>query len=318
MSEVVLFFVGLSALTLKLAEIAVQSVTMRRLQAADPDQDELAIEDCSGWLDRLGSLPASLRNSLLGNRLRDALEHVERRGSASALDEELKYLSDLDAARQQEGYSLVRIIIWATPMLGFLGTVVGITAALGDLDPQLLATDPKSAMQGLLAGLYVAFDTTAEALSLSIVLMFIQFFVGTRGIASVVHRGRARGRRGAGSLHRGRRVRTHLAAVQRMANGVLKATEQMVQDQTQHWKHTIDAANSQWKELLEGSGKNLQTCLVRSLGHLAEELFGTAVAGGTADGRTSPGAGSNGRPCCRTMLGCCTPSRRNSFTRARS
>ena len=59
---------------------------------------------------------------------------------------------------------------------GVSRTVVGITQALGDLDPQLLATDPKSAMQGLLAGLYVAFDTTAEALSLSMVLMFVQFF----------------------------------------------------------------------------------------------------------------------------------------------
>ncbi len=32
-------------------------------------------------------------------------------------------------------------------------------------------------MEGLLAGLYVAFDTTALALSLSILLMFVQFFV---------------------------------------------------------------------------------------------------------------------------------------------
>ena len=29
-------------------------------------------------------------------------------------------LSDMDAARQHESYALVRILIWATPMLGFL------------------------------------------------------------------------------------------------------------------------------------------------------------------------------------------------------
>jgi hypothetical protein len=50
-----------------------------------------------------------------------------------------------------------------------------------------------------------------------------------------------------------------------MANAVLKATEQMVQDQTEHWRHTIDAANSQWKELLEGSGRGLQTALSAAL-----------------------------------------------------
>ena len=93
------------------------------------------------------------------------------------LDDELKYLADMDAARQHDSYALVRIIIWATPMLGFLGTVVGITQALGDLDPKMLATSIQTAMDGLLAGLYVAFDTTALALSLSILLMFFQFFV---------------------------------------------------------------------------------------------------------------------------------------------
>ena len=65
---------------------------------------------------------------------------MERKGSADGLDEDLKYLSELDEARQHDSYALVRIVVWATPMLGFLGTVVGITQALGDLDPQLLAT----------------------------------------------------------------------------------------------------------------------------------------------------------------------------------
>ena len=50
-------------------------------------------------------------------------------------------------------------------MLGFLGTVIGITQALGDLDPEELANSIQTAMDGLLSGLYVAFDTTAVALS---------------------------------------------------------------------------------------------------------------------------------------------------------
>ena len=43
--------------------------------------------------------------------------------------------------------------------------------------PQLLATNIQEAMEGLLAGLYVAFDTTALALTLSMALMFIQFLI---------------------------------------------------------------------------------------------------------------------------------------------
>ena len=78
----------------------------------------------------------------------------------------------------------MRIVIWATPMLGFLGTVVGITDALGDLGRELSTSGAadaggslNTAMEGLLAGLYVAFDTTAIALCFSIALMFIQFML---------------------------------------------------------------------------------------------------------------------------------------------
>ena len=59
------------------------------------------------------------------------MEHVCRRGSADALDDELKYLSDLDAARLHASYGLFRVIVWAIPILGFLGTVIGITMMLG-------------------------------------------------------------------------------------------------------------------------------------------------------------------------------------------
>ena len=60
-------------------------------------------------------------------------------------------------------------------MLGFLGTVIGITMSLADLSPQNLVSSPETAMEGMLAGLGVAFDTTALALSLAIILMFTQF-----------------------------------------------------------------------------------------------------------------------------------------------
>ena len=61
-------------------------------------------------------------------------------------------------------------------MLGFLGTVLGISQALGGI--QVGPDNDFSAMLGgLRESLYVAFDTTALALVLSIVLMFLQFLV---------------------------------------------------------------------------------------------------------------------------------------------
>ena len=173
-----LFFVGMSALLLKLLQVFAEHRALARIGLSEsPPACGQPIGECGRLLDALDQLPNGVRNSYLGNRLYQALEHVERQGSAAGLEDELKYLADVDAARQQEGYALVRIITWATPMLGFLGTVAGITQALGDLNPQELATSIQTAMDGLLAGLYVAFDTTAQGLSLSMTLMFVQFLV---------------------------------------------------------------------------------------------------------------------------------------------
>ncbi len=264
-SETVLFFIGLAALLLKSGEVLVQSSTLRRIRL-ESEEAPLEVEACSGLLDSLAKMPAHLQDSYLGKRLHAALDYVWRCQSAAGLGDELKYLADADAVRQHESYSLVRIIIWATPMLGFLGTVVGITQALGDLDPQLLATDPKTAMQGLLGGLYVAFDTTAEALSLSMVLMFVQFFTDrleSQLLSAVDQQAQEEllGRFASAATE----ANPQLAAVQRMSTTVLNAAHQLVQDQTEQWKLTLNEVNSQWKELLDSSGQNLRTALTSSL-----------------------------------------------------
>ena len=121
-------------------------------------------------------LPKWMHDHYLWQRMVNALHCIYRTNSTASVEDELKYLADLDLDRQQQRYSLVRILIWATPMLGFLGTVLGISQALGGINvgPD---NDFQQMMDGLRGSLYVAFDTTALALTLSMVLMFGQFLV---------------------------------------------------------------------------------------------------------------------------------------------
>ena len=67
-------------------------------------------------------------------------------------------LADQAAERLHESYSLVRTITWAVPILGFLGTVVGITMAIANVTPEQLDTS----LGEVTDGLAVAFDTTAR------------------------------------------------------------------------------------------------------------------------------------------------------------
>ena len=84
--------------------------------------------------------------------------------------------SAADEGRVDASYALVRVFVWAVPTLGFIGTVLGLGAAVGGFSESLEAA---ASLEGLKAsigtvtgGLGVAFDTTLLALVLSIVIMF--------------------------------------------------------------------------------------------------------------------------------------------------
>jgi biopolymer transport protein ExbB/TolQ len=265
--ETAMFFIGLSALTIKLTNVVRQYPLLDQVGLEAPRGSAWSIADATRLLDQLDELPARLQNCYLGRRLRDALGTVERNQSAERLDEELKYLADLDASRAHESYALVRIVIWATPMLGFLGTVIGITMALGQLSPEALVRTPEKAMEGLLAGLSVAFDTTAVALSFSIALMFVQFLIDriegqlleaveTRALEELIGRFEQTG--GAGD--------PHVASIERMSRSVVKATEQLVERQTQLWQGTMHQAQERWGKLVDDAGGVLQSSLAAALG----------------------------------------------------
>jgi len=119
-----MFFVGLVALLLKLANLVGQFAAMPTIGLDIDRHGSISPEQCGAMLDQVDALPATARRSYLGRRLRDALEYVERHATSEGLDDELKYLSEMDVARQHDSYALSRIIIWAAPMLGFLCTVI--------------------------------------------------------------------------------------------------------------------------------------------------------------------------------------------------
>ena len=72
--------------------------------------------------------------------------------------------ADHDADVVESSYTLVRGLIWAIPVLGFIGTVQGLSGALGSFGDVLVETNDfatiKPALRGVTGGLSTAFDTT--------------------------------------------------------------------------------------------------------------------------------------------------------------
>lgn len=277
--ETALFFVGLAGLILKALDIGRQSSALGQVALGPRDEGPQSPAEAEGLLANLGRLPEIQQDDYLPRRLREALQSVLFAGSADKLGDELKYLSESDAARSHASYGLLRIIIWAIPILGFLGTVIGITIAIASLNPQAL----EDSLPEVTGGLGVAFDTTALALGLSMVLMFVQFFVDRiegRLLGAVDARA---AEELAGRFEQlGTADDPQLAAMRRLAESMLRATEKLVQRQSELWQQSIDAAGARWAEMAASSGKQLEASLAagltQSLTAHAEKLAASAEA----------------------------------------
>jgi len=189
-----------------------------------------------------------LVRSWYGLRLGQLLGRQVERRSILRLDEDLKEYAERDGDAQHSSYAMVRINCWAMPMLGFLGTVIGISDTLGQMDAQALASGSQEAMNGLTSGLYVAFDTTAVGLVLTMVAMFMQFFVQRaeqaylaridRGTTSAMHR--------CLSDQEHSDTRDVEASLKLVANRLIESMQRLVQQQTQLWQESIGQVHSEW------------------------------------------------------------------------
>jgi MotA/TolQ/ExbB proton channel family len=132
--------------------------------------------DAEVVLQRLTSLSGPAGESFLVARLIRALRHFEARRRVVEVVEHLASESRADDLRVDASYGLVRVFVWAVPTLGFIGTVIGIGAAVGGFSDTLAAASSLESMKesigAVTGGLGVAFDTTLLALVMSMLIMF--------------------------------------------------------------------------------------------------------------------------------------------------
>jgi len=122
------------------------------------------------------ALPAPPHSSFLINRVLRGLEHFRVRRNHGEVAGLLATQSEIDATAADSSYSFVKVCIWAIPILGFIGTVQGISEAVGGFSGSLEAAKDisvlKASLNEITTGLAVAFDTTLVALVMSLLVMF--------------------------------------------------------------------------------------------------------------------------------------------------
>ncbi len=110
---------------------------------------------------------------------------AQYRATGSVGDAQAVLDSSVDYFQHEVGlrYSILRYLTWLLPTLGFIGTLIGISLALGSAGKLPDLNDPDSLevwINGLTSALGVAFYTTLVALVHSAILMFLTSLATTR------------------------------------------------------------------------------------------------------------------------------------------
>jgi hypothetical protein len=251
-----MFLVGIAAVVIKAIDLVVDYAALGGALFEGLPANDLPLSDVPLFQQRLDAQPARNQRSCLLRRLRAALEYLARKGTTENLEDELRSLADLDAERKHASYGIVRMMLWAMPFIGSLGTVVGIGKAVANLGPDVSV----SSVAAITPGLELVFDTTALALLWSVLLMLAMFVadhVESRLLASVDVRtnrelvGRFRGQ----FLGQGGPSGTSAGN----DGVVVEAMEKMVERQAEMFQASLDAATKHWTEQNELLKKQIES-----------------------------------------------------------
>jgi biopolymer transport protein ExbB/TolQ len=277
--ETVLFAIGLAALIIKLFDTVAQRAGLKDSPLGEAAKTSQPADECKSLLAKLDEMPGRRQGDYYVSRLRAALEHIRRWGSSNSLCDELKFLADVDAARLHNSYGLFRVIVWAIPILGFLGTVIGITMMLGGVSKMATGTD-QSPMYEIFQGLGLKFDTTALALALSMGLMFIHFMV-ERAETSLLDQVNLRVEDELASRFASIPAGTDapFVAARRVAESMVQASEFLVKRQAELWQAAVEAAGQQWARMAGSACEQVKTAMSAATGELAgrAEMLQNAV-----------------------------------------
>lgn len=128
-------------------------------------------------LDRMYGLVDDPKYFVLFSRIERALLNLHNIGMVSDVSEMLRAQAENDEDQMESSYALLRGFIWGIPILGFIGTVMGLSQAIGRFGSVLSAGDVvdslKTSLQGVTSGLAVAFDTTFVALIAALAIQLL-------------------------------------------------------------------------------------------------------------------------------------------------
>ncbi|MEQ2006177.1 MAG: MotA/TolQ/ExbB proton channel family protein [Limisphaerales bacterium] len=170
-----LFFCwGAAVLLIKSSKIRFQGRALNLQPMPDDPEFVLNESTAAAVLKRINEAVDHPRHFILLNRIENALANLRNIGQIGDVSSILRSQAENDENQVASSYTLLNGMVWAIPVLGFIGTVQGLSMAIGGFTKTLQAAGDlsqiRASLQGVTSGLSTAFETTLIALIYALVL----------------------------------------------------------------------------------------------------------------------------------------------------
>ena len=125
-------------------------------------------------------LKPSAQRGLVISRIRRVLHRIENKGQSSDVAALLSEQAEIDRAILSNSFASIRFIAWLIPILGFIGTIYGMSSAIAEF-PTLFGQAAGEDIGKITNYLGIAFETTLLALIKVAIVQFVVFAVQKRG-----------------------------------------------------------------------------------------------------------------------------------------
>jgi len=173
-----LFSWSLAILGLKWSKLRMQYRALHFDIVPDDPEFVLTPQTVDEVFQRMHECVDNVRQFVVFQRITTALANLRNLGRVADVDEILRTQGEADESSMETSYSLLQGFVWAIPVLGFIGTVEGLSIAIGGFGSVLASASDfeqvKESLRGVTGGLSTAFETTLHGLAAALIIQLTQ------------------------------------------------------------------------------------------------------------------------------------------------
>jgi biopolymer transport protein ExbB/TolQ len=161
-------------LLIKRSKLKLQRSALRRTVVPENSDFILSSQTADQLIQNIYQVAEDPERFVIFNRILIAVSNLKNLGRVSDVDDILRSVAERDESAQQTSFAILGGFLWAIPVLGFIGTVLGLAQAIGTfselLDSQSDLTGIVGSLKEVTGGLSTAFETTLVALVLALAI----------------------------------------------------------------------------------------------------------------------------------------------------